>query len=161
MMNANPAAGWNTILTSFGWRDVYDPAHGIATPHFDLAKKILDGVLEADCEQDTNPTDVPTPDAEQTGPPRTTALFANAPNPFNPTTTIRFDLPRAVHVKLNIYNVKGELVSTIVDRNMTEGRKEFSWTATDHRGRSVASGIYFYHLVAGDFVRTKKMVLLR
>jgi hypothetical protein len=89
------------------------------------------------------------------------ALHQNSPNPFNPITTIRFDLPHAVHVKLDVYNVKGERVSTIVDRYMTEGRKEVIWTAQDDRGRAVTSGIYFYRLVAGDFAETKKMVLLK
>ena len=88
-------------------------------------------------------------------------LYQNQPNPFNPTTTIRFDLSRAVHVKLCVYNVKGELVSTVIDQLMTEGRKEGTWSAKDNRGHAVTSGIYFYRLVAGDFVQTKKMVLLR
>ena len=100
----------------------------------------------------------PTP-ADDT--PIVTRLGQNFPNPFNPTTTFRFDLPRAVHVKLCVYNVKGDLVSTIFDRHMTRGRKEVSWTAKDNSGRAVSSGIYFYRLVAGDFVQTKKMVLLR
>ncbi|UCF06606.1 MAG: VCBS repeat-containing protein, partial [bacterium] len=89
------------------------------------------------------------------------ALYQNMPNPFNPTTVIRFDLPRPVHVRLSIYNVKGELVTTVVDRHMEEGRKEVRWTARDDRGRAVSSGIYFYRLRAGDFVQTKKMVLLK
>jgi len=89
------------------------------------------------------------------------ALYQNVPNPFNPTTTIRFDLPRVVHVKLSIYNVKGELVATIVDRPMTEGRKEALWAGTNDSGSPVASGIYFYRLDAGDFMQTRKMVLLR
>jgi hypothetical protein len=89
------------------------------------------------------------------------ALYQNAPNPFNPTTTIRFDLPRDVHVKLSVFNVKGEIVSTIIDRNMAGGRHEVAWTAKSDRGNAVASGIYFYRLVAGDFVQTHKMVLLR
>ncbi|UCF04982.1 MAG: choice-of-anchor D domain-containing protein, partial [bacterium] len=93
--------------------------------------------------------------------PKAFALYQNAPNPFNPTTTIRFDLPRAVHVKLSVYNVKGELIATLVNQSMTEGRKEVAWSAKDNKGRAVSSGIYFYRLVAGDFVQTKKMVLLR
>jgi hypothetical protein len=88
-------------------------------------------------------------------------LHQNYPNPFNPSTTIRFDLPHAAHVKLSVYNIKGELVAVIADRHMTEGRKEMGWAAKDSRGRALASGVYFYRLVAGDFVQTKKMVLLR
>jgi hypothetical protein len=88
-------------------------------------------------------------------------LQQNTPNPFSSETTIRFDLPRAGRVKLSVYNVKGELISTIVDRQMTEGRKEMSWDARDDRGAAVASGIYFYRLSTGDSVQTKKMMFLR
>ena len=93
--------------------------------------------------------------------PEVFALYQNIPNPFNPETTILFDLPQAAQVKLSVYNVKGELVATLVDRHMMEGRKEVNWIAKDNSGRAVSSGIYFYRLVAGDFVQTKKMVLLR
>jgi hypothetical protein len=93
--------------------------------------------------------------------PNSFALYQNTPNPFNPVTTIRFDLPRSVDVKLCVYNVRGDLVSTIIDRRMSEGRKEIAWAATDDRGRALSSGIYFYRLAAGDFTRTMKMVLLR
>ena len=61
----------------------------------------------------------------------------------------------------NVQNIKGELVSTIIDQHLTAGRKDVTWSAKDNRGRSVSSGIYFYRLVAGDFVQTKKMVLLK
>jgi hypothetical protein len=93
--------------------------------------------------------------------PKSLALYQNVPNPFNPTTTIRFDLPHAVHVKLHVYNLKGELVATLADQHMTEGRQEIAWTAQSDKGRAVSSGIYFYRLLAGDFVETRKMVLLR
>jgi hypothetical protein len=88
-------------------------------------------------------------------------LYQNSPNPFNPSTTIRFDLPVAGPVRLDIYNVKGERISTLVDRHMTEGRKEVTWEGRDMEGGALASGVYFYRLVAGDFVQTRKMVLLR
>jgi hypothetical protein len=93
--------------------------------------------------------------------PNAFALYQNIPNPFNPVTTIRFDLPRPAQVRLCVYNVKGELVASLADEYMTEGRKEVGWEARDNEGRAVASGVYFYRLTAGDFVQTKKMVLLR
>jgi hypothetical protein len=88
-------------------------------------------------------------------------LHQNVPNPFNPLTTIRFDLPRAARVRLLIYNVKGELVAILIDRKMTGGRKAVLWDGKNGRGRAVASGVYFYRLVAGDYAQTRKMVLLR
>ena len=91
----------------------------------------------------------------------TIALRQNYPNPFNPTTTIEFDVPRAMPVKLSIYNVRGELITTLVDQHITGRRKEVTWSTKDNTGRAVSSGIYFYRLVAGDFVQTRKMVLLR
>jgi hypothetical protein len=86
-------------------------------------------------------------------------LHQNAPNPFSPATTIRFDLPRPGHVELCVYNVKGELVSTLADGYMSEGRQEVTWTAGGSQGQ-VASGIYFYRLTTDDGVQTKKMMLL-
>ena len=88
-------------------------------------------------------------------------LHQNYPNPFNPSTVIRFDLPRSGQVKLRVYDVRGALVATIIDRHMKEGRKEVTWDARDNRGNPVASGIYFCRLVAGEFTRNRKMVLLR
>jgi hypothetical protein len=92
--------------------------------------------------------------------PEAVKLHQNAPNPFGSSTLIRFDLARPAQVEVGIYNVKGELVSTLVDEHMTEGRKEISWNATDRRGEKVASGVYFYRLVTGDTKLTRKMMLL-
>jgi hypothetical protein len=89
------------------------------------------------------------------------ALYQNVPNPFNPTTTIRFDLPASTKVTLVIFNVRGQLVRTLVDRDMTAGVKKIAWHGTDGAGRRVASGIYFYRVRAGDFLDTKKMILLK
>jgi hypothetical protein len=88
-------------------------------------------------------------------------LYQNSPNPFNPVTSIAFDLPRPGNVSLRIYDVKGGLVATLADGYMTEGRKELTWSATDSGGRPVASGVYFYRLDAGGFTRVRKMVLLK
>jgi hypothetical protein len=88
-------------------------------------------------------------------------LHQNRPNPFSSGTTIRFDLPRAASVNFSVYNVKGELVSTILDEQMTEGPKEVAWDGKDHRGTPVASGIYFYRLATEDGAQTKKMMLLQ
>jgi hypothetical protein len=88
-------------------------------------------------------------------------LYQNKPNPFNPATTLVFELPRHMQVKLSIFTVTGRLVSTLVDREMAAGRKQVVWNARDGHGRPVASGVYFYRLVAGGEAQTRKMVLLR
>ncbi|MGD8414862.1 MAG: FlgD immunoglobulin-like domain containing protein, partial [Candidatus Latescibacterota bacterium] len=89
------------------------------------------------------------------------ALHPNYPNPFNPTTTVRYDLPAAQDVKIAIYNVRGELVRVLVDRYQAAGRHEAVWDGRNSRGESVASGVYLYRIVAGDYVDTRKMTLLK
>jgi hypothetical protein len=89
------------------------------------------------------------------------ALHQNLPNPFNPTTTIRIDLPAAANVTLSIFNVRGQLVRQLVDEDLTAGVKKVIWDGRDGAGRSVASGIYFYSVRAGEFSDTKKMILLK
>ena len=89
------------------------------------------------------------------------ALHQNVPNPFNPVTTIRFDLPWREQVRLVVFDVSGRLVRVLTDGAMEPGRKSVTWNGRDSQRNLVASGVYFYRLVAGDFVQTKKMVLLR
>jgi|GEM_PF-835515 len=83
-------------------------------------------------------------------------LHQNYPNPFNPSTKIRFELPKSGFVSLKIYNVSGMEVMTIVNENVSAGIKEADFNAS-----SIASGIYFYTIRAGDFYQTRKMVLLK
>ncbi len=93
--------------------------------------------------------------------PETFALGQNYPNPFNPATRIDFDLPAEAEVSLRIYNVKGEMVKTLVNGEMTAGRKSVTWDGTDTGGSSAASGVYFYRITAGEFEKTRKMILMR
>jgi len=89
------------------------------------------------------------------------ALAQNAPNPFNPQTTLRFGIPEAGAVCLAIYDVNGRLVRTLVDGAVAAGMHEIVWDARDDVGRAVASGVYVYSLNAGADVAVRRMVLVR
>jgi len=88
-------------------------------------------------------------------------LDANVPNPFNPSTTIRYAVGGTGAVTLRVYDVAGHLVRTLVDAQRSPGTYEARWDGRDERGRGVASGVYFYRLRAGDFSQTRRMVLLK
>ena len=90
-----------------------------------------------------------------------TALDSNYPNPFNPSTTIRFSLAEAGHARLNIYNTRGQLVRSLANSNLMAGKHQMTWDGRDNRGKSVASGIYFYRLQAGKYVQSRKMILMK
>ena len=95
-------------------------------------------------------------------PPATYSLLQNWPNPFNPTTTISYDLQEASRVNLRIYDVSGRMVRVLRDGVLEQaGRRQAVWDARDGTGRMVSSGVYFYRLEAGPFSETKRMVLLR
>ncbi len=89
------------------------------------------------------------------------ALRQNYPNPFNPSTTIHYDLPKSSNVRLNIYNIQGQRVMTLVNGQKTAGRYQVSWNGRNERGQMVSSGIYIYRIQAGDFIKTRKMMLLK
>jgi len=93
--------------------------------------------------------------------PEVTALQGNFPNPFNPSTQIRFDLARAEHVTIEIFNIRGQRVKTLVNGEMEAGRHNIEWAGTDDRGRTVGSGIYFYSMKAGEYSSTRRMVLMK
>jgi hypothetical protein len=89
-------------------------------------------------------------------------LHQNVPNPFNPVTTISYDVPAGGGaVSLAVYDVAGRLVRTLVSGAQDEGRRQVSWDGRDGLGQAMSSGVYFYRLKAGDAVHTRKMLLLK
>jgi hypothetical protein len=96
------------------------------------------------------------------GTPRAFALHANVPNPFNPITTIHYDVPApGADVTISIYDVSGRLIRSLVKEHRGAGTWSAQWNGENDRGQGVASGVYFYRMRAGEFVETKKMMLLK
>ncbi|MEZ5359563.1 MAG: T9SS type A sorting domain-containing protein [Candidatus Zixiibacteriota bacterium] len=93
--------------------------------------------------------------------PNQVQLYDNYPNPFNPVTTISYDLPQVSQVRLEIINVLGQVVTTLLDQQVEAGHHEVIWDSRDSNGQTVASGIYFYRLQTDKHTFTKKMVLLK
>ncbi len=99
--------------------------------------------------------------------PETFELFQNYPNPFNPTTTIMFTIGAAddgaltQHTELNIYNILGQRVKTLVNEELATGRYQKEWNATNQSGLRVATGVYFYRIVVGQNSQSKKMLLIK
>lgn len=88
-------------------------------------------------------------------------LFQNYPNPFNPTTIISYKLPVSSEVELKIYNLLGQKVRSLVNERKPAGFYQVQWDGRDETGKEVSSGVYIYRLKAGDFIQSKKMLLIR
>jgi len=88
-------------------------------------------------------------------------LFENYPNPFNPVTTIKYAISQAANVSLKVYNIKGQLVKTLVNENKETGNHSVVWNGKDNNEKPVSSGVYFYRIKAGKFIEMKKMILLK
>jgi hypothetical protein len=114
------------------------------------ASAVLDDVFEI-----TNSVADPEP-----VPPRY-ELMPNYPNPFNPSTTIRYRIASREHVELVVYDVSGALVRTLVNESRPGGSYSLEWDGRGDRGTTVGSGVYFYRLIAGEFSDARKMTLVR
>lgn len=90
-----------------------------------------------------------------------TALKGNFPNPFNPSTEIAYSLKETGKVKIEIYNLKGQLVKTLVNDTMPQGDHTITWNGKDQRGHGVSSGVYLYKMQVGSYTSTKKMMLMK
>ena len=88
-------------------------------------------------------------------------LYPNYPNPFNPVTTIRYDLSKESFVDITIYDMLGNVVSNLINANQSSGYKSIQWNATNNQGKPVSAGVYLYSIEAGKFRQTKKMILLK
>jgi len=89
-------------------------------------------------------------------------LYANTPNPLNPRTTIRYELPERAPVTLRIFDLSGRLVDVLVEGEvLTAGTHTATWTGRDSQGRAMPSGTYFYRLEAGGYSETRRMTLIR
>jgi hypothetical protein len=88
-------------------------------------------------------------------------LKQNYPNPFNPNTWIKFNLNKPVHVELSIYNVLGQKIRTLMDKNMQAGSHSIHWNGLDNRERALPSGLYFYRIKAGNKTDSRRMILIK
>ncbi|MCH7733494.1 MAG: T9SS type A sorting domain-containing protein [Candidatus Marinimicrobia bacterium] len=93
--------------------------------------------------------------------PEVYTLNQNYPNPFNPTTTLRYDLPEQAHVTLTIYDILGRQITTLVQGIQEPGFKSVVWDGKNDVGEPVSAGVYLYQIRAGEYVQTRKMILLR
>jgi len=93
--------------------------------------------------------------------PEVFSLHQNYPNPFNPVTKLRYDLPENGHVNITIYDMLGREVKTLINQTQDAGYRSIIWDATNDYGKPVSAGLYLYQIQAGEYMQTKKMVLLK
>ena len=88
-------------------------------------------------------------------------LAENFPNPFNPVTTIRYNLPIQAHVNITVFSMLGKEIVKLVDSQLVAGSHAVVWNGIDMSGKEVSGGIYFYQINAGNFNQTRRMILLK
>jgi hypothetical protein len=93
--------------------------------------------------------------------PREFVLHQNYPNPFNPVTSLRYGLPERSQVTLTVYDLMGREVTQLANTTQEAGYRSVQWQGTDSFGKPVSAGVYLYQIRAGEFVQTRKMVLLK
>ena len=113
------------------------------------------------CTGTTNHAEVVKLEYDEKTIPNTYILKQNYPNPFNPSTQIQFSVPNSENVHLIIYDALGNKVKEVFNKELMKGQYSFTWSGKNNEGEKVSSGIYFYRMEAGTFVKTKKMILLK
>ena len=132
----------------------------VVFPDFDLGGRTQDNIIYFDNISFSSSNSVGVDNRGEIYP-HGFALHQNYPNPFNPITTLRYDLPENSLVNIIIYDMLGRQVRTLVNTTQNAGYKSVIWNATNNQGNPVSAGVYLYQIHAGDFVQTKKMVLLK
>ena len=132
----------------------------IIFPDFELAGRTQDNICYFDNISFSPSNSVGVDNRSETLP-QGFALEQNFPNPFNPLTTLRYDLPENSLVNITIYDMLGRQVKTLMDQTQDAGYRSVIWDATNDYGKPVSAGIYLYQIQAGEYMQTKKMVLLK
>lgn len=150
----------DVYLENAGWMPpVYDKRNALIEAYRCLRDITMGGVLNAGIVPLSTPDVMYRPDGGDVGGqfPDEFALHYNYPNPFNPVTKISFSLPEAAEIRLEVYNVAGQEVATLIDNEFYgPGSHSATWD-----GSAAATGVYLYRLEAGSFTETKKMLLLK
>jgi hypothetical protein len=167
----NDGGSWVVVestLVSLGWVFVEADLNALLGPvlgdvefKFTAEDIQVGSLVEAAVDEFTIFTDVPPASAGETERHLAYHLGQASPNPFNPRTAIRFEVPATVHAKLRIFGVDGRLLRTLMDGTVAPGRHTYTWDSRDDAGRQAAAGVYYYVLEAGDYKATRRMVLLK
>jgi hypothetical protein len=119
------------------------------------------GVTSAECRTSQNSALAVEAKGAEDAVPTTFDLSQNYPNPFNPSTVLQYQVPAASQVEIDVYNILGEKITTLVNDVKAAGYYSITWNGTGMNGQTVATGVYIYRMRAGDFVNTKRMLLIK
>ncbi|KAF5032445.1 Carboxypeptidase regulatory-like domain protein [anaerobic digester metagenome] len=147
-------AGAYSLVLPVGVYDVTVSANGFTPQTFN------DIVVAPNQNTTLNVILIPVSNEDNISPVTATALKGNMPNPFNPETTIRYDILDPCIVNIEVYNLKGQKVRTLLNEAKTSGRHSVVFDAKDDRGNMLSSGVYFYRFTAGSYTSTRKMLLM-
>ncbi len=166
-----PAAGWRHAATYYmtlsNWSAARSTLHidTVTHPSYSSTEYVIGtitgGSYFANWKGPINLVGSAVDESDLDNIPTSFELGQNYPNPFNPTTKIKYGLPTKSYMTLKVYNLLGQEINTLVDQVVPAGTHETEWDGRDKTGAEVATGIYFYKLIAGDFVDTKKMMLIK
>jgi hypothetical protein len=139
---------YRLVYFAFGWEGINDqgPAKRVAVMQRVLTW--LDQVTGIEEEGE-----LPIPDQ--------LTLYPNYPNPFNPHTTIKFELPVTEDIKISVYNNLGQVIRNLLSKKLTPGEHQVQWDGNNNFGEACSSGIYYLHVRVSESIFTQKMVLLR